>query len=418
MWITMGVSTSVAWPQEEQVVIFNDVEIEILPETKDTMPMVRVHLSKYKMDMDKGREFLNKFFSSLSWSKKGYIQEEMSLGTGAKGGTIGKGPQFSVSSSRLDDDYMPTDLDDKQSLALAVYREAQAINNTSYKYLGYFKILNIENQYGRDHKDWINNNLSKVKGTNALATLKKLQSEHSNIGDYLYASGRCAVAHAFDQSTLVNPDKTQDIRRLSAELDLIQELAELFIEQELGVKSRSTYYREHLYELEGVKSLLTQEQIDSVLSNDKNVLASITLPNFSIGEQHSEIHDTFKNMKVVGTDIEDGGLLVELSDQNDILVLLVCLNFKEERLQWDLIGKVRLIPEKPSVELYNSLIDLSKFKIEMFQNGRFTIFDVESGAILGRTDSFIPVNIDLRRTIESFEKEITNLEKERDQIKN
>lgn len=413
MWITMGVSTSVPWPQEEQIVVFNDVEIEILPESKDTMPMVRVHLSNYGMDMDQGREFLNKFFSSLSWSKKGFIQEELSLGTGVKGGRIGKGPQFSVTTSRFDDDYMPTGLNEKQSLALAIYREAQAINNTSYKYLGYFKILNIGNQYGRDHKDWINNNLGKIKGINSLATLKKLQSEHSDIGEYLYASGRCAVAHAFDQSTLVNPDKTQDIRRLSTELDLIQELAELFIEHELGIKSRSTFYKEHLYELDGVKKMFTQDQIDKIINNDRSVLSTITnLPKFSIGEQHSKVYPTFEGMEVTAIDLNSGGLICELTDRRQTLSVLVYFNFKEERLGWDLFDKVAIIPTETSVSLYESLIDLTKFKIEMIRNGRFSIYNTETGILLGRTDANIPVNIDLTRTIDNFHKQIQNFDQE------
>lgn len=417
MWITMGVSTSVPWPQEEQIVVFNDVEIEILPESKDTMPMVRVHLSNYGMDMDQGREFLNKFFSSLSWSKKGFIQEELSLGTGVKGGKIGKGPQFSVTTSRFDDDYMPTGLNEKQSLALAIYREAQAINNTSYKYLGYFKILNIENQSGRDHKNWINANLNKVQGTSAIATLKKLQGVHSDIGDYLYASGRCAVAHAFDQANLVNPDRSDDIKRLSGEIDLIQELAELFIEYELGIKSRSTFYREHLYELEGVKNLFTQDQIDKIINNDISVLSTLKkLPKFSIGEQHSEIYPTFEGMEVTAIDVNNGGLLCELTDQRKILSVLVHFHFKEERLGWDLFDRVAIMPIEASVQLYESLIDLTKFKIEMIRNGRFSIYNADTGILLGRTDAYIPVNIDLGRTIDNFNKQIQNFDLEKKKL--
>jgi hypothetical protein len=322
MWLTSGVSTSIPWPKTEQVVTFEEIEIEILPEAKDDMPMVRVDLGKYAMSMDQGREFLNRFFSSLSWSKRGFIKEELSLGSGHKGGKIGKGPSFSILTTRFDDDYMPTGLNDKQSLALALYREAQSINNVTYKYLGYFKVLNIENEKGKDHKDWINQNLSNIKGASGASILKKLQSQYSDIGKYLYESGRCAVAHAFNQSNLINPDKYDDMKRLSGEIDLIQELAELFIELELGVKSKATFFKEHLYELSGIKNLFTFDQVEKIIQNDKSILGEIKLSEFTLAENHSDQLPTFEKMKVNGIDINNGGLFGKYYAKPATLILL------------------------------------------------------------------------------------------------
>ena len=50
----------------------------------------------------------------------------------------------------------------------------------------------------------------------------------------LYESGRCAVAHAF-ADPLVDPDDLADLRRLSADLDVVRALAEYLIEHELHV---------------------------------------------------------------------------------------------------------------------------------------------------------------------------------------
>lgn len=416
MWLTSGVSTSIPWPKEEQTVFFEGVEIEILPESKDDMPMVRLDLGKHKKNMDQGREFLNRFFSSLSWSKRGYIKEELSLGSGAKGGRIGKSSGFSVMTSRFDDDYMPTGLNEKQNLALALYREAQSLNNPTYKYLGYFKILNIENEKSKDHRDWINQNLKNLKRTDSISILKKLQGTHDDIGSYLYKSGRCAVAHAFDQDNLINPDKYEDIKRLTSELDLIQELAELFIESELGVKSKSTYYKEHLYELEGVKALFTPEQIEKIIVGDDSVLQEISLPNFCLAEQHNEQMGTFAKMKVANISVNNGGLLIELHDVKSTLALLVHFHFKEERLGWDLMDNVGLLSDKPSKDLYQSLIDLMNFRIQMFRNGRFSIYNEDRTTLLGRTDPFILCNIDLSRTIENFEQSILKYQQEIDSL--
>jgi hypothetical protein len=89
----------------------------------------------------------------------------------------------------------------------------------------------------------------------ALERLQALKADQTDIGRYLYVSGRCAVAHAFNEP-LVNPEDPEDTVRLSRDLPLIRAFAEHLIEHELGVKSKHTVWREHLYELDGFRSLL------------------------------------------------------------------------------------------------------------------------------------------------------------------
>jgi len=48
----------------------------------------------------------------------------------------------------------------------------------------------------------------------------------------------CAVAHAFSQP-IVDPDDAQEVRRLSSDLPIIKEIAEIIIGEVFGV-SRST----------------------------------------------------------------------------------------------------------------------------------------------------------------------------------
>ena len=59
--------------------------------------------------------------------------------------------------------------------------------------------------------------------------LEELQKLHKDIGEYLYESGRCAVAHAFNRP-LVDPDNPDDTQRLDADLPVIKALAEQMIE--------------------------------------------------------------------------------------------------------------------------------------------------------------------------------------------
>jgi len=59
------------------------------------------------------------------------------------------------------------------------------------------------------------------------------QSTELDVPRYLYASGRCAVAHAY-ADPLVDPDDISDLHRLSQDLYVIKAVAEHLIEVELG----------------------------------------------------------------------------------------------------------------------------------------------------------------------------------------
>ena len=410
-WLTTAVSTSVPWPQSELHITFEGVEIDILPETEESMPSVRINLHDHSMDLEQGRALLRRFFSSLSWSKNGYIREISTIRSSGKIPIIGKNVDTSIITSRFDDDYIPVASNDEQRLALALYREAQYLNSTPYKYLAYFKILNIKNRSAKEQKVWINDNLSRLRNHGNLSLLEKLQTTESDIGSYLYSSGRCALAHAYDKDNLVNPDDSADLIRISEELGFIKELAEIFIELELGIKSRRTFYSEHLYELEGIKKIIPSNVVNALKTRTGVEIDGLTFPNLSVGEQRSNTLETFRNMKVVGKRINACELELQLLDQNANLRIFIAFDFKNERLKWDLFNSV-LISSTPSAKRCEALIDLSKLRIQMLKNGRFAIYDSEDNSLLGRTDEFIPVNIDLGKSINNIEQEILNLKRE------
>lgn len=54
------------------------------------------------------------------------------------------------------------------------------------------------------------------------------------MANYLYESGRCAIAHAYSEP-VVNPENAEDLERLELDLPLMKELAEFAIKSEYGV---------------------------------------------------------------------------------------------------------------------------------------------------------------------------------------
>jgi hypothetical protein len=139
----------------------------------------------------------------------------------------------------------------KAKLALALYREWLSVNFMPYQFLGFFKVINVIRNSWRDQIEWIKENLQHVTEERAIARIAAIQATTPDVATYLYASGRCAVAHAFDQSNVVNPDEPADLIRLSEDLSVIRELARVVIEHEFGIKSKCDFQREHLFELEG-----------------------------------------------------------------------------------------------------------------------------------------------------------------------
>ena len=112
-------------------------------------------------------------------------------------------------------------------------------------HLGFFKVINVIRNKGADQKQWIKESLQHVTENRALARIASIRRNEPDVATYLYESGRCAIAHAFDQSNVVNPDDPSDLIRISEDLPVICELARIAIERDLGIKSTHDFHCEH-----------------------------------------------------------------------------------------------------------------------------------------------------------------------------
>ena len=138
--------------------------------------------------------------------------------------------------------YLPSAKSRNADLALALFREGMNVNSRPFAFLSYFKVLNIAFHDGKRQIDWVNANAVKIDYPPARKRLGVLSAATTDIGQYLYAQGRCAVAHAYS-TPLVDPDNYGDKSRIEDDLPLMKEIAALFIEQEFGVMSDSTYWQ-------------------------------------------------------------------------------------------------------------------------------------------------------------------------------
>lgn len=187
---------------------------------------------------------VNRFLSAMSWrDRRGY--ETLGLSATADRGA---GPIFNVFIPRVRRgmvmgpyrfEGLPHLTTDEQRLALALYRDALCCNNAFYQFLSFFKIINLRHPHGGEQVAWIKSALPRVgsRRANVLGRLSELSLREADIGEYLYRQNRCAIAHAgySTNEPIRDPDDPADFREVKQDLDLMQDLAELFVSEELGI---------------------------------------------------------------------------------------------------------------------------------------------------------------------------------------
>lgn len=234
-YVTFGVDTQIPWPIKEQIIEFRGRDFYLLPLTDTRQSAIRVKLAP-GFPKSVAYKTIQELLSALAWAEQAGAE-----GTIWTWGTvpINVGRGYPSAMTKIGwFDYLPDPVDPKAKLALALYREAMSVNLAPYKFLGFFKVINVIRDKGPDQKKWITANLQHVTESRAKERLTELQKNHADVAEYLYVSGRCAVAHAFNQP-VVNPDDLEDLNRLNEDIPVIQDLARIAIVRELGIQPQA-----------------------------------------------------------------------------------------------------------------------------------------------------------------------------------
>lgn len=241
-WLNVGVKGGACWPTEETKITFGEHELILKPATKETEQSIHINLRSRRgrgpMDIADAMTLINRFLSILAWCDDQGIENR---GGGAGNPILVAVPRELriVGSSIAFPFYREMEKDPKARLALALYREARTINSVPFSFLSYFKILNIfwQDKYQKGKNEiieGIRKALPYIKDDLTKKIIKDLENRVEDVSEYLYKSGRCAVAHAY-AAPIVDPDNAEDIQRLSQDIDIIKAIAEFLIETELKV---------------------------------------------------------------------------------------------------------------------------------------------------------------------------------------
>lgn len=245
-WLTAGVSSSIAWPQEDVWVLYDSHEYVLRGTERGENkcpPCISTPCAHGEFDASMTRVYL--FASVLGWFKAGYV--DVTGHTWCSAPILyGSRDTFTTTfdgSKYFSCNYMPVIEDDQVRKALAFLREGRRLRDVHkpYSFLSFFKV--VESQFSsKDRVAWIQANLDQLDGE-AGKRVAELRAKGLDVGKHLFGSGRCAVAHASLGSTIVDPDIPADRRRIADDLDVMAGLASRYLKVEAGVPDEIELHR-------------------------------------------------------------------------------------------------------------------------------------------------------------------------------
>ncbi|VWC75880.1 hypothetical protein BLA39750_00867 [Burkholderia lata] len=241
-WLTVGVASSVAWPEDDVWVEYDHTEYLLhgarLEGERRIAPCISTPADREQIDEALSR--LYRFASVLGFFKRGYVDITGHTWGGHMIRYVSPRDTFTTSlqggKRSFSCNYMPVIEDDQVRKALAFLREGRRLERVHepYSFLSFFKV--IESQFQpRDRVAWVENNLALVTEERAVNRINELRRQGVNVNLHLFESGRCAVAHASVGGNIVDPDIPADRKRIAADLDIVAALANRYIKFDAGV---------------------------------------------------------------------------------------------------------------------------------------------------------------------------------------
>jgi len=238
-WLTAGVASSIPWPSSDVCIEYAGNEYFLRGSEREGKPSPPgITVACNRECVDEALSKVNRLTSILSWFMGGYVYV-----SGYVWGShpILYGDNKTVYSSlgivgtkSFNCNHMPIIEQESVRKALAFWREGKRLSNLheSYSFLSFYKV--IESQFSNSKKKvkWINAAIEMLSDS-AGKRVAELRQEGIDVSRHLFESGRCAVAHASFEGKIVDPDIPSDRRRLAADLVVMEELARIYIRDEL-----------------------------------------------------------------------------------------------------------------------------------------------------------------------------------------
>lgn len=392
-WIVATIQAQGGWPVSSQKVPYRGETLWIMPVMKDRCPAVAMKIPPGKSRPECER-LVMRFLSNLAWVEgAGYLVD--GVGGGSVPNPMGRSKEtgFSIC-DEFDLSYFPEPASDKALLALALMREGRGLNHPGYSFLSFYRVLEVALGKGRKTQiAWINDQVARGLDHRATGALDQLRKQNiDDIGAHLYASGRCAMAHASEEP-IIDPDDPADARRLWSERPIMLALAERAIEEKLGVETSHTVWAKHLYELDGFKKILGPDLVDHLVRGVPMTDGRLVdIPDISVEIRRKPAYAPLSNLTIKGLRHEGSILGMHYASRDGLIDFRFGLDFADERLNFDIFSDVGQ-KDSGTAESAEAIAECSRFFRDYFGNGQLRIVNAETGELISRKDAFIPVNM-------------------------
>lgn len=389
-WTVASLQQSIGWTQKPITIDYAGRTFLLLPEDEQNLPAIAT-LGEQAVC----RRAILEFASALAWSSGGSVAVESWTG-GSQIYRAGKRPIVGQMTAQFFHiDYLPHPADPNHRLALALFHEGSTLIyvHVAYSFLSFYKIVNlVSGPHGPAQKGWINARVPAMKHHRAKERLAELQKVGKDIGNYIYQSCRCAIAHAGDpRNPVIDPHNIDDERRLRSDLPLVITLAEIAIE-EMGIKTSQSVYREHRYELSGFEQFFTPEFVQALKAGGTPSNGDIQLPKrISLRMWGHAMYPPLEDMTPVAAEGGDGTMAIKCMLRERGYCAYVVLDFPNYRLKAEVHGEEGL-KDDGSAEFAETTLEIERFFWDWNGNGCLEVW-ADGTECLGRCEAFLPVNV-------------------------
>jgi methylamine utilization protein MauJ len=343
-WLTAGVASSISWPSFDVCVKYAGDEFFLRGSERDGKPSppgITIACGADTGGPDAAIAKIYRFTSILSWFAGGYVEVSGYI-HGSHPALYGARTVYSsmgiAGAKSFNCNHMPIIEDDNVRKALAFWREGKRLDEVhdSYAFLSFYKVIESQFRDGRDRGRWIAANIDKVTDR-AAKRVAELRAAGIDVANHLFESGRCAVAHASLEGEIVDPDIPEDRKRLSADLVIIEELARIYIRDELGVPDSRSLYRTR-DRLAPWDSLLPAETLEALRKGDHppGDVAELDGRIVSIGLWPDGPIPGLERMIMHVDAVDKGAVKIVLINERKTIMLVFVLDYKGGRVHTNL----------------------------------------------------------------------------------
>ena len=383
-WLTAGVASSISWPSYDVCVKYAGDEFFLRGregDGKPSPPCITIACRGGDGGADEAIAKIYRFTSVLSWFEGGYVDVSGYI-WGSHPTLYGGRTVYSTmgiaGAKAFNCNHMPIIEQENVRKALAFWRDGKRLDevNDSYAFLSFYKVIESQFSDGRGKRDWIAANIVKLTDR-AAKRVAELRAAGIDVSNHLFESGRCAVAHASLDGEIVDPDIPADRRRLSADLVIIEELARIYIRDELKVPDSRSLYRTR-DRLEPWASLLPPEVLEALkkgeIPNDVSALAGRKV---SIGIWPDGPIVGLERMTMQIDAFENGIVKVVLINERKTILLVFFLDYRSGRVHTNLEDGGLIYGENNPNE--DDVRTYATFFYKVFSNGiaELTCEDIE-----------------------------------------